>query len=442
MFRFKLPDIGEGVTEGEIVKWLIKEGDHIIKDQDMVEVMTDKVNINIPSPVAGKVVKLFFNEGQVVKVGDAIIEIDNGDSSDSPKTPAVDSKAEEAPKLGLTSVSGEENKESNEEPNKRVLASPTIRRIAKDRGIDLSDISPTGPNSRVTLEDLDRAEREKIQKVHDAPKVSSKPINSTQPLQSHPLSSSSAPHSAENPKEKKPEIVPSKEETVIASDEDQIIDMHGLRRIIFDKMSKSKQIMPHFTIGESVDISKLSKTITEMKDKGTKVSLTAFFVKAVSVSLTEFPKFNSHYDEVNKRYVQKKNINIGVAIDTPAGLTVAVVKKVTEKSIIQISNEISELAKNARENKLTLSDVQDSTFTISNVGSIGGLFSTPIINYPEVAIIGVHRTTKSNTNLEPGTSNTIITLSCDHRLIDGADAARFIEKVKSYLEDPISFLIW
>ena len=454
MFKFTLPDIGEGVTEGEIIKWAIKEGDVVKKEQDMVEIMTDKVNINIPSPVEGKVNRILFKEGQVVKVGEVIIEIDDGSANSNEKPVNKENKEKPPKEAESAKEDGGEKKMMNDDQNKRVLASPTIRRIAKDRGIDLDAITPTGPNGRVTLEDLDNAEREMKKnqespaghgvKEAPVPPAATRSVESQNPAESQkmqePKPTKEEPKNGNAPQE--PSGQPSQpEETANAIEGDQVFELHGLRRLIFEKMSKSKQIMPHFMVAETIDISKLSKTMSDMREKGTKVTLTSFFVKAVSVALTEFPKFNAHYDEANRRYILRKNINMGVAIDTPAGLTVAVVKNAIDKSVVQISAEISELAKSARENRLTLSDVQDSTFTISNVGSIGGLISTPIINYPEVAILAVHRSTKKGSNYEAGDDNTIISLSCDHRLIDGADAARFIVKVKSYLEDPISFLI-
>ncbi len=477
MFKFVLPDIGEGVTEGEIVKWIIKEGDELQRDQDMVEIMTDKVNINIPSPVQGKVTKILYKEGQVVKVGEAIIEIDDGSGSPA-KPKANEEKTEPANEQEKEEKDdevkgGEMKMESSGDQNRRILASPTIRRIAKDRGIDLDSITPSGPNGRVTLEDLDRAEREMNQKKEqpkpavrpvEPPKPAARPITppnqQKQQVTEEPKPAESRPEQEEKKVQPKPEKEVKPEgpkapespppvtkvespvvQEVSHAEGDQLIEMHGLRRIIFDKMTKSKQIMPHFTVGESVNIGLLTKTMNDMREKGTKVSLTPFFVKAVAVTLTEFPKFNAHYDEQNKSYLMRKDINIGVAIDTPSGLTVAVVRNAIDKSVVQISNEIADLAKKARENKLSLADVQDSTFTVSNVGSIGGLFSTPIINYPEVAILAVHRSTKNGSNFEKGDDQTILSLSCDHRLIDGADAARFVVKVKGYLEDPISFLI-
>ncbi len=446
MFKFKLPDIGEGVTEGEIIKWLVKEGDTVKKDQEMVEIMTDKVNISIPSPVEGKVLKILYQEGNVVQVGKEIIEIDDG--KETVQESEVPSKEEQKPEKEVKVESGVDKKMTEGGDERRVLASPTIRRIAKERGIDLDQVKPTGPNGRITIEDLDRTERElkEAEEMKKAGISATKPVNPAQASAEKPKAEAAPaqptvqaqPPKNENAAEIKPQAP---EEVKIKSTEgDQTFEPRGLRRLIFEKMTKSKQLMPHFMVAETVDISKIVSTMNDLKEKGSKVTLTPFFVKAVAVALTDFPKFNAHYDEAGKKYIFKKNINIGVAIDTPDGLTVAVVRNAIDKSVVQISEEIAELAKKARENKLTLQDVQDSTFTVSNVGSIGGILSTPIINYPEVAIMAVHRMLNEADGMN-AKNIMYISLSCDHRLIDGADAARFITKVKGYLQDPISFLI-
>ncbi len=444
MFKFKLPDIGEGVTEGEIIKWLVSEGQTVKKDQEMVEIMTDKVNISIPSPVEGKVLKLVYPAGKVVKVGEEIIEIDDGKPHEEEKKEPVKPKHEEKPEKQTVPGSETNDKEKGGENNmdekpgeRKALATPTIRRLARERGIDIDLVKPTGPNGRITIEDLDRTEKELKEKKEA--KVETPPPAPEPPKEQAPAVEAKAaetPHAAPTA----PPVAPVTEapaqavkEKIVASESDQIYEPKGLRRIIYDKMTKSKQIMPHFMVAEVVNIDLITKSLNEFKERGVKVTMTPFFVKAVAVALTEFPKFNAHFDEANKRYIFKKLVNVGVAIDTPDGLTVAVVKDAVNKSVMQISEEITELAKKARENKLTLQDVQDSTFTLSNVGTIGGVLSTPIINYPEVAILAVHRPHDG--------VNTYISLSCDHRLIDGADAARFISKVREYLHNPITFLI-
>ncbi len=398
MFIFKLPDIGEGVAEGEIVKWNVKEGDEIGADQEMVEVMTDKVTVQIPSPVKGKVAEIIVKEGSVAKVGEVLIRIDDGKSGEStnfeggPEEEAV----EEAPKKAA-----EERAEPRGE--KKILATPAIRKLARDLGVDLELVTPSGPGGRILPEDV----RNFTKKKPEAAKQAAKPAVTEKAAQ--------------------------------VSKGDEILEPKGLRRIIFEKMAKSKQIMPHFTIMETVDISKVIEVRDDLRSQKVSIGFTPFFVKAASRVLKEFPKFNAIYDEANRRYILKKNYNIGFAVDTKEGLTVAVVKNAEAKSIKALAQEISDLAERARKNELKLSEVQDSTFTVSNVGSIGGITSTPIINYPEVAILGVHRPLDSA--IAKGGHLMMISLSCDHRIIDGADAARFIVKLKEALEKPSILLV-
>ncbi len=388
MYVFKLPDIGEGVTEGEIVKWHVKEGDAISKDQDMVEIMTDKVTVRIPSPVNGKVSKIMFPEGQVVQVGTVLLQVDDGSAS-----PAAPAEAVEAPAAQKPSPQIQAAKSGT------ATASPAVRRIARDRGISLTDVTGTGDGGRITLEDLDRA--------------ASKP-------------KTPAPAEAKH--------------VETATPGDEVLEMRGLRRLIYDKMTKSKQTMPHFTVMEEIDVSPMIEARDRLKEKSISVSFTPFFVKAAVVALKKHPYLNAVYNEEKKNYTIRKQYNIGIAIDTPDGLTVAVVSDADRKSLVEVSSEISDLADRARKGQLKLKEVQGSTFTVTNVGTIGGIMSTPIINYPEVAILGVHRIMSSVDASGKPIRKMFISLSCDHRLIDGAEAARFITEVKGYLENPVVFL--
>jgi pyruvate dehydrogenase E2 component (dihydrolipoamide acetyltransferase) len=383
MFSFKLPDIGEGVTEGEIVKWHVAEGDTIRKDQDMVEVMTDKVTVKIPSPVDGKVTKIMYPEGKVVQVGSVLLQVDDGTGAEKVVEEKIEIRAEEKhPEIQTQAQPG------------ITTASPAVRRLARERGIDLLSLHGTGPGGRITLEDLNTAR--------------------------------------ENPP---PSVQKEPERIVEITSGDQVLEMRGLRRIIFDKMTKSKQIMPHFTVMEQIDVSPLITARENLKQYGLSVSFTPFFVKASVAALKKHPYLNAVYNEENRNYTLRKEYNIGIAIDTPDGLTVAVVRDADKKSLVQISSEIQDLAERARKNELKLKEVQGSTFTVTNVGSIGGIMSTPIINYPEVAILGVHRVISSGES-----KNMYLSLSCDHRLIDGAEAARFIKDVKDYVENPTVLL--
>ena len=382
MSIFKLPDIGEGVQEGEIVKWNVKEGDTVKKDDIIVEVMTDKVTVQIPSPMEGKVLKIYHKEGDITKVGEPLIDIGNEVS----EAPLDEGEMKSENKVSEKII------EAGSEESMRVLAPPGIRKLAREKGIDLTKIKGSGPNGRIMLSDI-----ESLNEV-------SPPIINTGRIQ---------------------EITKNSE----------IVEMKGLRRIISEKMTKSKSTIPHYSVAEEIDASELLKIRETLKSNGINVSFTPFFVKAAVLALKEFPYLNARSLDSGK-YEILKYYNIGVAVDTQEGLTVAVIKNADRKSIVEISKEVEDLASRAREGKLKLEEVKDSTFTVTNVGSIGGIFSTPIINYPEVAIMGVHRIREM-----PNGKYMFITLSADHRLIDGAMAARFIVKVKKYLEVPVTVMV-
>ena len=406
MFEFKLPDIGEGVSEGEIVKWHVKAGESIEVDQEMVEVMTDKVTVQIPSPVRGTVRSILFQEGQVVQVGSVLIEIETEGGEPEPQKEQLPHEVkvesvpvqEEPPRGVVKTLTG------------LVLASPAVRRIAREKGIDMTRIRGTGDHGRVTLEDLENyrpVEEKPVSVAEPAPevKVSTPPVH-----------------------------------TAVQSAGDEILEPRGLRRLIFEKMTKSKQIIPHFTVVEEVDLTRIGQSITALSKIDAKVTFTAFFIKASAAALKEYPYLNAIYNEDAKNYTLRKVYNIGVAVDTPDGLTVPVLMNVDQKSITQVAEELSDLASRARKGQLKLNEVQNATFTVSNVGTIGGIISTPIINFPEVAILGVHRIMKSG----EGSSErlkTNLSLSCDHRLIDGAMGTRFLVRLKEFLENPEILLL-
>ena len=270
MYEFKLPDIGEGVTEGEIVKWDVKEGDEVEKDQDLVEVMTDKVTVKIPSPVRGKIAKILYREGQVVPVGSTLLQIDTGETAETQQVPEKEEKPAEAVQMKQVSLP---------EVSTHVLASPAVRRIARENGIDLSKVGGTGEAGRVTLDDLERymkspqpAAQEKVEEVHTSPHI---------PAQKQPAGA------------------------------EEILEMHGLRRIIFDKMTKAKQIMPHFTVMEEVDVTSMMSILDSARVRGIKVTVTGFLARIVPSVLKRYPYLNAIYDENKKSYILKKYYNIG-----------------------------------------------------------------------------------------------------------------------------------
>ena len=411
MYQFKLPDIGEGVTEGEIVKWHVSEGDSLKRDQDMVEIMTDKVTVRIPSPVDGKVSRILFKEGQVAAVGSTLIEIDageNGPEQQSTETPgeSTDNHMEAAAAHGDDRTAVPE----------RVLASPAVRRMAREKGVDLSRITGSAENGRITIDDLENYLKRPETPVH------------TDKIVTEPAFSGKT--SGETVLQKSQERVPG----------DEILEPRGLRRVIFDRMTKSKQVMPHFSVVEEVDVTRLMEMVKTLSGMDTRVTLTSFFIKASAVILREFPYLNAVYNETSRNYTLRGEYNIGMAVDTPNGLTVPVIHSADRKSILAIGEDVRNLASKARDSTLDLKDVQGGTFTVTNIGPIGGLLSTPIINYPEVAILGVHRSFRS---VSDGTERmkVYLSLSCDHRLIDGAMATRFLMKLKAAIENPEYFLV-
>ena len=387
MPTFKLPDIGEGVQEGEIVKWNVKQGDLVHKDDIIVEVMTDKVTVQIPSPFEGEVTKLYYKEGEIAKVGTSLLEI-GGSSSTTAPTTHEDVVKETSTKTSQIPVKGEAVDSGS------VLAPPAVRKLAREKGIELSRVKGTGPGGRITAKDVESYVATPVtEEISAAPKP----------------------------------------QTVTA--ERKVMELKGLRRLISEKMTKSKRNIPHYAIAEEVKMQELIDFKEKLKSQGVTLSFTPFFVKAAVAALKEYPYLNASSRE-DGNFELLDYYNIGVAVDTVEGLTVAVVKQADKKTLTELSAEIEELAKRAREGKLKLEEVRDSTFTVTNVGSIGGIFSTPIINYPEVAIMGVHR-------IMDGVQGKFmyVTLSADHRLIDGAMAARFISRVKKYLEAPATLLV-
>ena len=387
MPTFKLPDIGEGVQEGEIVKWNVKQGDLVHKDDIIVEVMTDKVTVQIPSPFEGEVTKLYYKEGEIAKVGTSLLEI-GGSSSTTAPTTHEDVVKETSTKTSQIPVKGEAV------DSVTVLAPPAVRKLAREKGIELSRVKGTGPGGRITAKDVESYVATPVtEEISAAPK---------------------------------PQTV-----TV----ERKVMELKGLRRLISEKMTKSKRNIPHYAVAEEVKMQELIDFKEKLKSQGVTLSFTPFFVKAAVAALKEYPYLNARSHE-DGNFELLDYYNVGVAVDTIEGLTVAVVKQADKKTLTELSAEIEELAKRAREGKLKLEEVRDSTFTVTNVGSIGGIFSTPIINYPEVAIMGVHR-------IMDGVQGKFmyVTLSADHRLIDGAMAARFISRVKKYLEAPATLLV-
>lgn len=415
VYEFKFADIGEGVHEGEILEWHIKEGDIIEVEQVLLEVHTEKVNTEITSPVGGKVLSLEKKVGDIIKVGETLVKIDT-DQKTQQKSKEKSSKTELEPIIktkddSLFTPSQEfkrviPKKQVQTSTSTRVLASPAVRQRARTAGIDLSQVEGTGPAGRVTKEDLEL------------------------------VMSRSSPTKAI--KIKREESLPGTEE---------IIPLRGTRRTISQYMRRSKDKAAHYTYFDEVDMTALDelrnagKSLAEEKD--VKLTYLALIIKCLIPALKEFPMMNSSLDEEKEEIVIKHYYNIGIAVDTPEGLVVPVVKNADQKNVWELAEEIADLATRAREGELTLDEVTGGTFTLTSVGNIGGMMATPIINWPEVAILGLTRAKLRPVVIEKDGKPEVgirkmmfLSLSLDHRVVDGAIGARFTSALIRYMENP------
>jgi len=410
-FEFRLPDIGEGVAEGEVVKWLVKEGAEVNENQPLVEIMTDKVNVEIPSPRKGTILKLMAKEGGTVKVGQVLLVIgEKGEqgfapAAIAPTSAAAKTTAAVAPKatapipspapVAMVSTKAQE-----------ILATPATRKLARDLGVDVATVQGTGPGGRITDDD--------VRRFKDVGKGAAAVAVTV-----------AGPRGVE-------ERVP----------------MRGIRRKVAEHMVKSRDSTAQVTHVDEVDMSEVvhlrEKAKASAEKLGTKLTYLPFIIKALVLALKKYPYLNASLDDEKQEIVLKKYYNIGIATDTEQGLVVPVVKGAEHKSITQLAEEISKLSEKARAGQLTLDEIQGSTFTVTNVGGIGGVFATPIINYPEVAILGVHKITKRpvvKDNQIIIRDMTYLSVSFDHRVLDGAMAAQFMNAIKQYLEDPKLLLL-
>ncbi|OFZ18711.1 MAG: hypothetical protein A2Z20_04985 [Bdellovibrionales bacterium RBG_16_40_8] len=403
----KLPDIGEGVTEGEMVRWLVKVGDLVKADQTVAEVMTDKATVEVPTPVAGTVKELKVKEGDIIPIESTmlVLEVSGTAGSAATVTPAHAQSAH-------TPLSSAHRRETNNSETKvypptagaHVLATPATRRLAREINVDVNVIAGTGPVGRVTRDDVIKT------------KTSSK--------------SADAMGGA---------IVIS---TTSAGPTEKRVPLRGIRRKIAEQMQMTKRVVPHFTIMDEANVTALVRLRAESKEAaekyGVKVTYLPFVMKALISSMKEFPMFNASVDDQAGEIVYKKYYNIGFAADTPNGLLVPVIKNADKKTILEISKEIIDLAKKARDGKISLEDMRGATITITNIGSVGGTYATPIINHPEVAIIGMYKLDMKPVYKEGAFVPTQVmnfTVTCDHRLIDGAVAANFLKAFLKRIEN-------
>jgi len=419
--EFKLPDIGEGVQEGEVTRWLVSEGATVAEDDPVVEVMTDKATVEIPSPAAGTISRHLVGEGDVAQVGDVLFVIEMGDGAASEgdtggEAPSAEAAATEAAPPAPPAPA------STEDSGTKVLAAPATRRLARELGVDLASVVGTGPKRRIQSEDVRAATS----------------AASTAPRRGAP---------AATPASAPVQVVPDFPK-VAGAREIEEIPFRGIRRKTAEAMVRSKFTAPHFSLIEEVDCTEMIAARAKAKAAGErygiKVTFMPYIMKATAVALQTYPQLNSELDEEAEVILRKKFVNLGIAVDAPNGLVVPVVHDAHLKGILQLSAELADVASRAREGKLAPDDFKDSTFTISNAGAIGGVLATPIINFPEVAILGVHTMRKlPRCEGEEIVARDVMNLSVsiDHRVVDGADGARFLVRMRELLEDPSQMLL-
>lgn len=417
--EFKLPDIGEGVHEGEITKWLVGAGDSVEADQPMVEVMTDKATVEIPSPVTGVVESIGAQEGETVEVGKVIVVIaEKGKAPASKPTPKEESQAAE-PAAKKTESPKKETAAARSEEEAipfNVLATPATRKLARDLSLDIREVKGTGPNGRITKSDV---------------QLHFEGTQAATPRPSHTATSSTGGTSLAKPA------------PLSVGGAVTVVPLKGIRKRISEAMAHSTRTAAHFTFVEEVDMTEVVKLRKANKDEaarmGVKLTFLPFIIKAVIPALKEFPYLNSSLDDEREEILLKGDYNIGIATDTDNGLMVPNIKNADRKSIFELAKEIEELAGRAREGKSQLQDLKGGTFTLTNAGTIGGVFATPVVNHPEVAILGVNAIRKRPMVVDDEIvirDMMFLSLSVDHRVVDGADAARFVNRVIYFLSDP------
>ncbi|HKY62700.1 MAG TPA: dihydrolipoamide acetyltransferase family protein [bacterium] len=432
--EFRFPDLGEGVAEGELVKWLVKEGDEVKEDQDVAEVETDKALVNIPSPYSGKVAKLHFKEGDKVPVGAVLMSFDGGSGAPEKKEePKEEPKKEESKKEAPPEekAPAEEKAEPKEkkpppaeakpaakEPQLPVLATPHVRKLARELGIDIEQVRGSGENGRVTEEDLRGFSKPKAESPAKAAEAPAKPVA-------------------------KAEAPPPQEESFGPVER---IPLKGIRRKISEHMLQAADQAVMVTHIDEARVDALLQLRKEKKkyaeERGVKLTLLPFLMKACVIALKNYPYLNASL--VGEEIVLRRYFHFGFAVDTEAGLMVPVIRDVDQKSILRLAAELSDLSEKARDRSIARENLLGHSFSITNIGSIGGRAFTPIIHYPDSAILGLGRTYEAPVvaDGEIKISNLLpLCLTFDHRVTDGATAARFVNEIIKYLGDPDLLLL-
>ena len=381
VYNFKLADIGEGIVEGEVSKWYVKVGDVVKENQPLVEIITEKVTVELPSPADGTITKIGPDAGKIVKVGEVIVVIDDGKEDKG-----IEKSPEDVIEVEKKDIIIEKNKSN------KIIATPAVKRLAKEMGVDINRVVGTEENGRITEKDVKLYSKLEVQ-----------------------------------------------------SNEERIA-FRGTRRTIAERLSESSNRVVQAWIMEEIDMTNVTELKNKLKETSSeeiKLTYMPFFVKAVIRSLKSSPRINASLDEEKEDIVIKKDYNIGIATDTEQGLLVPVIKRAQDKDITTIAKEIEKLSREAKEGELELEDTQGGTFTITNIGAIGGISSIPIVNYPEVAILAINKIMKKVVLWEGeivARDRVYLSLSFDHRVLDGADVARFLNSIRKCLEEPESLM--
>ena len=420
-FEFRLPDIGEGIHEGEIVKWFVKAGDTIEEDDILAEVQNDKSVVEIPSPVSGTVEEVLVEEGTVAVVGDIIVKIDAPDAEEMQFKghDSDDSAKEEVAQEETPAQATQEATQTEEvDESKTVKAMPSVRKYAREKGVNIKAVSGSGKNGRITKEDIDAY------------------LNGGAPATANESAASSNESATETTSA--PAAVSTEGEFPETTEK-----IPAMRKAIAKAMVNSKHTAPHVTLMDEIDVQELWDHRKKFKEvaaeQGTKLTFLPYVVKALVSALKKYPALNTSFNEESGEIVHKHYWNIGIAADTERGLLVPVVKHADRKSMFQISDEINELAVKARDGKLTADEMKGATCTISNIGSAGGQWFTPVINHPEVAILGIGRIAQKPIVKDGeivAAPVLALSLSFDHRQIDGATGQNAMNHIKRLLNNP------
>jgi 2-oxoisovalerate dehydrogenase E2 component (dihydrolipoyl transacylase) len=415
MVEVKLHDIGEGMTEATVIHYFVKKGDHVKADQPLVEIQTDKMTAEIPAPSSGVICEILIPEGQTIVVGTTLLLLQTNEQTVTNEHQQAEEQAAVALEVENTRIVSE----TAQTKQQRILATPYTRKIAREHGVDLSLVKGTGPAGRITDEDVYRYIESQIAAKEEKEPITVETAN---------------------------QMVENKSSNVVETKEQTVIPFRGRRKQIAKKMTQSLSTIAHCTHFEEIDVTELIKLREELKENGMNISATAFFIKALSLALKQFPIFNAKLDEENESIRLEKEHHFGIAVDTEEGLIVPVIKNIEKKSLRQIHDEAKLLTKKALENTLSLTELTGGTFTISNVGPLSGsIGATPIINYPEVALVAFHKTKKRPVVTDHDEivvrSMMNISMSFDHRVADGATAVAFTNYFMKLIENPKFMLV-